>query len=191
MRLICLSRAMAEFRDGCASCHTGRHGPFLCVNLHVPGRLHCAPRFGDPGRRWNQCRTCLPGFPECRPRIGCSRFPGSPRRSQLEPGLIERGTFRLERLYRKGRFCSLPWNGSSNAEAGAPVTPKEPREPLKLARYYQSLLDSGQFRNRAALARSLGVSRARVTQVLNRLSVTRMREHRGAVADFRRMKTSG
>jgi len=39
-----------------------------------------------------------------------------------------------------------------------------------LARYYQSLLDSGQFENRAALARYLGVSRARVTQVLKRLN---------------------
>ena len=36
-------------------------------------------------------------------------------------------------------------------------------------RYYQSLLDSGKFESRAALARHLGVSRARVTQVLNRL----------------------
>jgi hypothetical protein len=31
------------------------------------------------------------------------------------------------------------------------------------------MLDSGQFENRAALARHLGVSRARVTQVLRRL----------------------
>jgi len=37
------------------------------------------------------------------------------------------------------------------------------------ARYYQSLLDSGRFENRAALARYRGVSRARVTQVLRRL----------------------
>jgi hypothetical protein len=43
------------------------------------------------------------------------------------------------------------------------------RDPLKLARYYQSLLDYGRFENRAALARFLGVSRARVTQVLQRL----------------------
>jgi Mn-dependent DtxR family transcriptional regulator len=41
---------------------------------------------------------------------------------------------------------------------------------LKLARYYLSLLDSGRFENRAALARHLGVSRARVTQVLKRLN---------------------
>ncbi|HJZ92244.1 MAG TPA: helix-turn-helix domain-containing protein [Gemmataceae bacterium] len=46
---------------------------------------------------------------------------------------------------------------------------KEPRDPLKLARYYQSPLDSGQFENRAALARYLGVSRATVSQVLRRL----------------------
>ena len=46
---------------------------------------------------------------------------------------------------------------------------KERRDPLKTARYYQSLLDTGKFENRAALARYLGVSRARVTQVLNRL----------------------
>src|SRR5262245_49786610 len=38
-----------------------------------------------------------------------------------------------------------------------------------IARYYQSLLDSGQFANRAALARYRGVSRSRVTQVLRRV----------------------
>ena len=40
---------------------------------------------------------------------------------------------------------------------------------MKLAQYYQSLLDSDKFESRAALARYLGVSRARVTQVLRRL----------------------
>ena len=40
---------------------------------------------------------------------------------------------------------------------------------MELARYYQSLLDSGEVETRAELARYLGVSRARVTQVLNRL----------------------
>jgi len=41
---------------------------------------------------------------------------------------------------------------------------------MKLARHYQALLDSGKFENRAGLARYLGVSRARVTQVLRRLA---------------------
>ncbi len=42
-------------------------------------------------------------------------------------------------------------------------------DPLALAKFYQSLLDSGTVENRAALARHLGVSRSRVTQVLRRL----------------------
>jgi biotin operon repressor len=50
------------------------------------------------------------------------------------------------------------------------AAPKEHRGPLKLARDYQLLLDSGKFESRAALARYLGVSRARVTQVLKRLN---------------------
>jgi len=64
----------------------------------------------------------------------------------------------------------IPWNGSIDLEPKVPATPKEHRDPLKLACYYQSLLDTGKFENRAALARHLGVSRARVTQVLNRLA---------------------
>ncbi|MBR9802339.1 hypothetical protein GYB59_11900 [bacterium] len=37
------------------------------------------------------------------------------------------------------------------------------------ARFYQSLLDNGIVESRAALSRHLGLSRARVTQVLKRL----------------------
>lgn len=40
---------------------------------------------------------------------------------------------------------------------------------MKLARHYQAHLDTGKFESRAALANFLGVSRARVTQVLKRL----------------------
>jgi hypothetical protein len=93
----------------------------------------------------------------------------SPRRSQLEPGLIERGAFQVKRLHRKAIVAFFPWNGSSGTQQQVPPPQKESRDPLKLARYYQSLLDSGQFENRAVLARYLGVSRARVTQVLRRL----------------------
>jgi hypothetical protein len=76
----------------------------------------------------------------------------------------------LRRLRRKAVIAFFPWNGSSEPEPKVTATPKEPRDPLKLARYYQSLLDSGKFENRAALARYLGVSRARVTHVLRRLN---------------------
>lgn len=40
---------------------------------------------------------------------------------------------------------------------------------MEKARHYQSLLDSGEVKTRAELARYLGVSRARVTQVLRQL----------------------
>jgi hypothetical protein len=93
----------------------------------------------------------------------------SPRRSQLEPGLVERGTFQLKRLRRAAVIEFVPWNGSSGPKPLVPPVPKESRDPLKFAQHYQSLLDSGRFENRAALARYLGVSRARVTQVLHRL----------------------
>ena len=84
-------------------------------------------------------------------------------------GFVERGTSQIKRLHRAAVISMMPWNGSSDPVPKAEAPPKEKRDPLKLARYYQSLLDSGQFENRAALARYLGVSRARVTQVLKRL----------------------
>ncbi len=92
----------------------------------------------------------------------------SPRRSQLEPGLIERGTVRLKRLHRAAVIALFPWNAASDARLEPKLAPKERRDPLKLARYYQSLVASGKFESRAALARYLGVSRPRVTQVLRR-----------------------
>ena len=61
------------------------------------------------------------------------------------------------------------WNSISEqlrAESES-ATPK--RDRMRLARNYQSLLDSGEVSTRAELARHLGVSRARVTQVLKRL----------------------
>src|SRR5262245_24479800 len=40
----------------------------------------------------------------------------SPRRTQLEPGFVERGTLRLKRLRRAAVIEVIPWNGSSNSE---------------------------------------------------------------------------
>ena len=94
----------------------------------------------------------------------------SPRRSQLDSFFVERGALQINRLHRAAVIALFPWNGSSIPESKATPVPRERRDPLKLARYYQSLLDSGRFENRAALARYLGISRARVTQVLGRLN---------------------
>lgn len=62
------------------------------------------------------------------------------------------------------------WNsvldqGRKESESAEPK-----RDRLRLAFYYQSLLDSEAVKTRAELARFLGVSRARVTQVLKRLN---------------------
>jgi hypothetical protein len=76
-------------------------------------------------------------------------------------------------IFEQSRACQLSIRSPENAppttqeERGDPGKPC--RDPLRLARYYQSLLDSGKFESRAALARFLGVSRANVAQVLNRL----------------------
>jgi hypothetical protein len=62
-----------------------------------------------------------------------------------------------------------PWGSPSGPEPKATAAPTQRRDPLHLVRNYQSLLDSGKFESRAALARYLGPSRASVTQVLRRL----------------------
>jgi hypothetical protein len=94
----------------------------------------------------------------------------SPRRSQLDPCFVECGTLQLKRLRRAAVISLLPWNAVSNTKSNPKPAPNERRDPLKLARYYQSLLDTGKFESRAALARYLGVSRARVAHVLLRLN---------------------
>jgi hypothetical protein len=75
----------------------------------------------------------------------------------------------VNKLRRTPVIAIFPWNGFSEAKPKPETATKERRDPMKLARYYQSLLDSGKFENLAALARYLGVSRATVTQVLRRL----------------------
>lgn len=61
------------------------------------------------------------------------------------------------------------WNSISDQIQAESAVAKHSRDRMRLACYYQSLLDSGEVKTRAELARFLGVSRARVTQVLKRL----------------------
>lgn len=62
-----------------------------------------------------------------------------------------------------------PWMAPDEVSDPPPAAPLVRRDPLELARFYQGLLDRRVVENRAGLARYLGVSRARVTQVLARL----------------------
>lgn len=92
----------------------------------------------------------------------------SPRRPQLDSGFVDRGTLQFKRLQRAAVIELFPW-GAPFPGKSVPKPVKERPDGIKLARHYQALLASGKFENRAALARYLGVSRARVTQVLKRL----------------------
>jgi hypothetical protein len=76
----------------------------------------------------------------------------------------------VNRLRRAAVIALLPWDATADSRREPQPAPKERRDPLKLARYYRSLMDSGKFESRAALARYPGISRARVTQVLLRLN---------------------
>lgn len=89
----------------------------------------------------------------------------------LNRGFVELGSYALNRLRRKPLIQFYAWNAPPASERDANDPGKPGRDPLRLARYYQSLLDTGKFESRAALARFLGVSRANVTQVLNRLKL--------------------
>jgi ParB-like chromosome segregation protein Spo0J len=45
------------------------------------------------------------------------------------------------------------------------------RNPIYLAKEYKEMIDSGEAKNQAELARIKGISRARVTQILNLLKL--------------------
>ncbi|MFK7820300.1 MAG: hypothetical protein AB8G99_16375 [Planctomycetaceae bacterium] len=84
-------------------------------------------------------------------------------------GLVEVGAYHIRNLRRQGEVSCYPWDAISAIPTPS-VKPRRPRyDPMRLALHYQSILDSGQVESRAQLARQLGVSRARVTQVLKRL----------------------
>lgn len=84
-------------------------------------------------------------------------------------GLVELGAYEINKLRRPFRVPFYEWMPVS----AIPLPQNKPKGPrydrMRLAREYQSILDSGVVETRAELARHLGVSRARVTQVLNRL----------------------
>jgi hypothetical protein len=85
----------------------------------------------------------------------------------IDKDLIEQGYYALNKLRQTPVIRLQPWNPIPTPKST--TKPKRKRDRMRLARYYQALLESGKFESRAALARHLGVSRARVTQVLNRL----------------------
>jgi hypothetical protein len=69
-------------------------------------------------------------------------------------GFIERGTLHIKTLHRAAVIALIPWGSPSGPEPRAPAASQLRRDPLHLARYYHSLLDSGKFESQSALATS-------------------------------------
>ena len=92
-------------------------------------------------------------------------------RGGLDPnqGFVELGAFRTKRLRRLPQIEMFKWNSISEKIRAEIESAKPKRDRMRLAYEYQSMLDSGAAKSRAELARKVGVSRARVTQVLRRL----------------------
>ncbi|MFT5303146.1 MAG: hypothetical protein ACI814_003965, partial [Mariniblastus sp.] len=129
-----------------------------------------ACRYGDDGGTKKGCWIAYQQPSSRRaPRIGLN----------THRGFVELGAFTIKQLRQTRSIEFHAWT-SPKAIKEAKSKPKPKRDPLRLARYYQSLLDTGKFESRAALARHLGVSRANVTQVLNRLKKANESETKSA-----------
>ncbi len=86
------------------------------------------------------------------------RFFEAPR-GGLKPnrGFVELGAFRTKRLRRLPEIEMFQWNTISDRIRAESEAAKPKRDFMRLARHYQSLLDSGEVETRAELARFLGV----------------------------------
>ena len=96
-------------------------------------------------------------------------------------GFVELDSFAVSRLRRVPAIAFYAWSSPPTAQSNQIEPKTSPRDPLRLAHYYQSLLDTGKFESLAAPARFLGVGRARVTQVLCRLKMRS--ECQGGICD--------
>ena len=93
----------------------------------------------------------------------------SPSHPLCEHGLVELGAFRINNSRRSPKVEFHCWKPISGIPTPKCEQTKRRPDGLERARCYLSLLESGEVKTRAELAHYLGVSRARVTQVLRRL----------------------
>jgi len=78
------------------------------------------------------------------------------------PNYLKERTFKLEFILPNSWYDLIP-------KKVRPI--KTYKNPISLAMEWKQLLDSGQFENKADLARHLGVSRVRVLQILDLLKL--------------------
>jgi len=87
-----------------------------------------------------------------------------------------------DEVFGTHRPLERPWPRPrpAGARPGQPPVPRTPRvvEHLRKALEWQALLESGEIPNQAAIARQVGITRARVTQVLGLLRLDSMIQQR-------------
>lgn len=85
---------------------------------------------------------------------------------------MELGAWYFKHLRQSRTILTLPWKGLKSIPKPAPkpkVLRGDPKARAR-ARELQAMLDAGEVKNRAELARRLGLSRARITQILQIIS---------------------
>lgn len=81
---------------------------------------------------------------------------------------VELGAWYFKRLRQSRIILTLPWKGLKSIPKLAPKLKVLRGDPQARARQLQAMLDAGEVKNKAELARRLGLSRARITQILKR-----------------------
>ena len=82
---------------------------------------------------------------------------------------VEPGAWYFKHLRQSRATLTLPWKGLNKVPKPAPKPKVLRGDPKARARQLQAMLDAGEVKHRAELARRLGLSRARITQILERL----------------------
>ena len=82
---------------------------------------------------------------------------------------VELGAWYFKHLRQSRAILALPWKGLQSVPKPDPKPQVLRGDPRARARQLQAMLDAGEVKNRAELARRLGLSRARITQILKRI----------------------
>ena len=82
---------------------------------------------------------------------------------------IETGAWKASYLHQTRELDIHPWKALSDLPETHDLHPGVKVCPIERAKLLQALIDSGQVKNRSELATRLGISRARITQILRRL----------------------
>lgn len=83
---------------------------------------------------------------------------------------VETGTFQIARTAGGSVVFLLPDTSADPRSPSQPHPDERSSRADQRARELQALLDRGEVKTRAEIANRLGVSRARVTQILGRLN---------------------